>query len=80
MNPLKTIVSAAAVVASVGTIGGGAWALDSRYATKGEVAGNSQSILLIQINNARASGDNRLLRRLCDDFRRVHGWLPGSCS
>lgn len=76
---MKAIIQAAAVIAAIGTIGGGAWALDARYATKTEVAGNSQSIMILQIENARASGNAQLLTRLCDDFQRVHGWRPSAC-
>lgn len=76
MNP---ITQAAAVVGAIGVIGGGAFALDKRYAKIQAVGANSQAIALIRIENTSRSGNKELLRRLCDDFRRVHRWSPSLC-
>ena len=69
----------AAAIALVGTIASGAWMLDGRYAKIEQVGVNSQQIALIRIENAAASGNRQLLKRLCDDFRQAHNWTPSSC-
>jgi hypothetical protein len=76
---LKPVLRAAAAVAALSTLIGTAWALDGRYATRDQVSGNSQSILLIHIQNAANSGNQPLLIQLCNDFQKAHGWKPGSC-
>lgn len=53
---MNTLMQAAAVVSSVGVIGGGAYFLENRYA-KIEMAGaNAQAIALIRIENAHRAG------------------------
>ena len=74
-----TVAQLAAVLGLIGTIGGGAYFLDGRYAKVEQVGTNSQMIAQIRIENARASGNRDLLLRLCDDFRRTYGWTPSAC-
>ena len=69
-----------ALVAVVAGIGGGAWALDARYAKVEQVAANSEAIMLVKIDNALMSNQKERLRRLCDDFIRAHNWTPGACK
>jgi|TARA_Y100000310_G_scaffold99089_1_gene96873 hypothetical protein len=80
MNP---ILQAAAVVVALGTLGGAGYALDERYAkiddVQAQVGANSQAIHLMRIENAHRAGNDGLVRRLCDDFHRVHGWSPSLC-
>lgn len=76
---MKSIIQAAAVIAAIATIGGGAWGLDARYAKVEQVAGNAEAIAIIRIENAAASGNRQLLTRLCDDFSRIYGWTPSAC-
>ena len=76
MNP---ITQATAIVGAIGVIGGGAYALDGRYAKLRAVGANAQAIAIMQIENAARAGKRELLRRLCDDFRRVHRWSPSLC-
>jgi hypothetical protein len=76
---MKTVIQAAALIAAIATIGGGAWAFDARYAKVEQVAGNAEAIAIIRIENARQSGNGDLLARLCDDFSRVYGWTPSAC-
>jgi hypothetical protein len=80
MNP---ITHAAAIIGCIGVIGGGAYALDGRYAKRSallrSVGANAQAIALLQIENAARASKPALLRRLCDDFRRVHRWSPSLC-
>lgn len=76
MNP---ITQAAAIVGAIGVIGGGAYALDGRYAKIQAVGANAQAIAIMRIENASRAGKKELLRRLCDDFRRVHRWSPSLC-
>ena len=76
MNP---ITQAAAIIGAIGVIGGGAYALDGRYAKIQAVGANAQAIAIMRIENAHRAGKSVLLRRLCDDFRRVHGWSPTLC-
>lgn len=76
---MKALLQAAAAVAAIATIGGGAWAFDARYAKVEQVAGNAEAIAIIRIENAKQSGNRDLLSRLCDDFSRVYGWTPSAC-
>ena len=76
---MNTLMQAAAVVSSVGVIGGGAYFLENRYA-KIEMAGaNAQAIALIRIENAHRAGQKETVRRLCDDFQKTHKWSPSLC-
>jgi hypothetical protein len=75
-----TVTQLTAALGLIGTIGGGAYFLDARYARVEQVGANSQQIALIRIENAAASGNVTLLRRLCDDFRQTHGWTPSACK
>ena len=74
-----TIAQISAAIGLVASIGGGAYFLDGRYAKVEQVGANSQQIALIKIENAKASGNISLLRRLCDDFRQTHRWTPSAC-
>lgn len=78
-----SIAQLGAVIALVLTISGATWAgyewLDGRYAKVEQVGVNAQQIAIIRIENAAASGNRVLLRRLCDDFRQVYGWTPSAC-
>mgnify|MGYP001277421834 CR=1 FL=1 len=77
---IKPIATTTAVVALISAIGGGVYALDSRYAQVEMVAGNAQQIAVMRIENAKQSGNKELLRRLCDDFYRIHKWQPSACK
>jgi len=77
---MKTVVQAAAVIGLITAVGGGVVAMDKRYAQVKMVSANSQQIAVIQIENAARSGNTQLLRRLCDDFRRIHKWSPSACK
>lgn len=77
---MKMFASAAAALALVSAIGGGVYAVEERYASVDMVAGNSQQIAVIRIENAKRSGNKQLLRRLCDDFQRIHKWQPSACK
>ena len=74
-----TIAQLSGALALIGTIGGGAWMLDGRYAKVEQVASNSQAIMMVRIQNARERGDKARWISLCDDFRRLYGWTPGAC-
>lgn len=85
MTPLAHI---AATIGAVTTIGGASAYiaephvteyLAERYATVEQVAANAESIALNRIENALQSGNQALLRRLCDDFSRLHGYRPSAC-
>lgn len=85
MNILAQI---AATVGTVTTIGGATAYiaephvteyLSERYATIEQVGANAQQIAIIAIENAARSGNRALLLRLCDDFRKTHGWRPSAC-
>jgi|TARA_R100001530_G_scaffold69029_4_gene49021 hypothetical protein len=76
---MNTLTQAAAVVLAIGTIGGTGYALDDRYAKVYQVGANAQQIAIIRIENAHRAEKKELVRRLCDDFHRVHGWSPSLC-
>ena len=75
-----TIAQLSAALALIGTIGGGAWMLDGRYAHVETVSTNSQQIMINRIWIARQSGDRALLKALCDDFYRLYRWVPSACK
>ncbi len=66
-------------LALITTIGGGIFFAEDRYAKVEQVGSNAQQIAIIRIENAAASRNRVLLKRLCDDFYRVHKWLPSAC-
>ena len=71
-----------AAVALIGTIGGGVLAVEKRYARVNQVSANSQQIAIIRIENAYRAGKSERanLRRYCDDFKRLWGWMPSACK
>lgn len=85
---MNLLAQAAAMVGAITALGGTAGFiaephitqyLEDRYATIEMVGSNSQQIALIAIENARRSGNQQLLTRLCDDFQRTHDWTPSAC-
>ena len=71
-----------ATLALIGTIFGGALALEERYARVDMVSANAQQIAIMKIENAYRAGakQKEVLRRLCDDFNRVWKWTPSACK
>ena len=81
---LKTVTQAGAVLALMSAIAGGVLAVESRYAAKDSVAqlisSNAQQIALVRIQIAKQAKHTALLRALCSDFKRIHGWKPQACA
>ena len=77
----QNVLFIGAVIALIGTIAGGVLAVESRYARVDQVSANAQQIAIMKIENAyrAGKGQRHLLRRLCDDFQRTHGWVPSAC-
>lgn len=75
-----SITQIAAALALVGSISGGVFVIEGRYAKVQQVASNSQGIMILQINLARDKGDRATWQRLCDDFQRLYNWLPRACQ
>lgn len=75
-----TVAQISTALALIGTIGGGAYWLDNRYAKVEQVAEAGQQIMPNRIWIARQSGDRVLLRSLCDDFYRLYRWTPSPCK
>jgi hypothetical protein len=78
----QNLLFVGAVIALVGSIAGGVLAIEARYARTNSVSANSQQIAIIRIENAYRAGKSQRanLRRMCDDFKRVHGWTPSACK
>ena len=76
---MNALLSAAALVAALSTVGGAGWWAKDNLATVEMVGANAEQIAIIRIENAARSGNRDLLIRLCDDFQRVHGWRPSAC-
>ena len=84
MSDKKTFYSSLVVIPVFLSIAGGVVAFEARYVKESEVvnliSANAQQIAILKIETAKQSKNQNLLRRLCDDFKRMHKWTPSACQ
>jgi len=84
MTEKKAFYASLLVIPVLLSIAGGTVAVEMRYAKQKQmidlISSNAQQIAILKIETAKQSKNKNLLRRLCDDFERMHGWRPSACK
>tara|TARA_R100001163_G_scaffold53580_1_gene40902 strand:- start:84 stop:338 length:255 start_codon:yes stop_codon:yes gene_type:complete len=84
MTERKAFYTSLLVLPVLLSIAGGTVAVEMRYAKQKQmidlISSNAQQIAILKIETAKQSKNKNLLRRLCDDFKRLHNWRPSACK